>query len=86
MEVVCLISEGVTDAEQLVRVIHGRTINRCGRGTILGALTGVVSEVDANVIRLLREEVELAQRHKDECVAKMEQMCRECFPQQLSTC
>lgn len=82
-EVVRLISEGVNDAEQLVRVIHGRTINRCGRDTILGALTGVVSEVDTDVIRQLREEVALAQRHRDECVAKMEQMCRECFPQQL---
>lgn len=82
-EVVRLISEGVNDAEQLVRVIHGRTINRCGRDTILGALTGVVSEVDADVIRQLREEVELARKHRDECVAKMEQMCRGCFPQQL---
>lgn len=49
-EVVRLISEGVTDANHLASVIHGCTINRVGKDIIIASLTGVVSEVDIDLI------------------------------------
>jgi transposase len=67
----------------LTKVIHGRTVNRVGRDVIQASLTGVISEMDIDVIRQLREEVDLAQRHKDECQSKMDAICQQCFPDQL---
>ena len=82
-EVVRLLSEGIRDPDELFKVIHSRTVNRVGKDIILASLTGVFSDTDIDIIRQLREEVELAQRHKDECQAKMDAICQQHFPEQL---
>lgn len=81
--IVKLISQGVTDAEVLVKELHGRTINRHGRETLVKALTGVVRETDIDIIKQLVEEIELQQRHKDEAQQKMTALCMEWFPQEV---
>ena len=81
--IVKLISQGVTDAEVLVKELHGRTINRHGRETLVKALTGVVSGTDIDIIKQLVEEIELQQRHKDEAQQKMTALCMEWFPQEV---
>ncbi|MBR3744015.1 MAG: IS110 family transposase [Bacteroidales bacterium] len=83
-ELVGKIAEGITDPEVLIKGIHGRTINRVGRDVILGALTGVISEADCDMIRQLRDEVELAEKHKDECQSKMDTLCRQWFPDEYA--
>ena len=82
-EVVRLISEGVRDPAELLKVIHGRITNRVGKNVIIASLTGVISDTDIDLIRQLREEVDLAQRHKDECQSKMDAICQQYFPEQL---
>lgn len=82
-EVVRLISEGVRDPAELLKVIHSRITNRVGKNVIIASLTGVISDTDIDVIRQLREEVDLAQRHKDECQSKMDAICQQYFPEQL---
>lgn len=81
-DVVRLITEGETDPEKLAGVIHGRTTNRVGRETIVAALTGVITQTDIDVMRQLRDEVDLAQGHKDECQSRMSGICRQYFPEQ----
>lgn len=82
-DVVRLISEGVCDPSELIKVMHGRIINKAGRETILAALTGVISDTDIDIIRQLRDEIDLAQRHRDECQFKMDQICQQYFPEQF---
>ena len=82
-EVVRLISEGEIDPEVLIKAIHGRTINRVGKDVILASLTGVISGADVDIIRQLREEIDLAQRHRDECQSRMDAICQQHFPEQL---
>ena len=82
-KVVEKISEGVTDPKVLVSLIHGRTINRVGTDVITASLTGVITQTDIDVIRQMREEVSLAQKHRDECLAKMEELCNKWFPKQM---
>ena len=82
-KVVEKISEGVTDPKVLVSLIHGRTINRVGTDVITASLTGVITQTDIDVIRQMREEVLLAQKHRDECLAKMEELCNKWFPKQM---
>ena len=82
-KVVEKISEGITDPKVLVSLIHGRTINRVGTDVITASLTGVITQTDIDVIRQMREEVLLAQKHRDECLAKMEELCNKWFPKQM---
>ena len=82
-KVVEMLSRGESDPDVLTKAIHGRTVNKWGRDVVKASLTGVVSSVDSDIIRQLREEVALAQRNKDECLSKMEALCRKFFPVQL---
>jgi transposase len=82
-EVVELLSEGTTDPELLTGKIHRRTINKHGRDTIKAALTGVVTDVDSDLLRQYREELDLLRRHKQECLSKMREMCEELYPDEL---
>ena len=74
-EVVARISEGITDPKVLVEEIHGRIINRHGRKTIIAALTGVITQADSDMMRQIREEIDIAERHKQECIDKMQEIC-----------
>lgn len=82
--IVKLISQGVKDATVLVAQLHGRTINRHGRETLIKALTGVVNDTDIDIIGQLVEEIEMQQRHKDEAQKKMTSLCEEWFPKEFS--
>ena len=82
-DVVRKISEGVTDPEILIEVIHGRIIKHHGRETILASLTGVVSQAEIDVLRQLREELDLAEEHKQECLERMLEKCQEKYPDEL---
>ena len=81
--VVRLVSEGVKDPEELIKVVHGRIVKKSGKGVIMASLSGVLSDTDIDIIRQLREEVDLAERHKDECQSKMDAICQQHFPEQL---
>ena len=82
-DVVRKISEGVTDPEILIEEIHGRIIKHHGRETILASLTGVVSQAEIDVLRQLREELDLAEEHKQECLERMLEICQEKYPDEL---
>lgn len=82
--VVKLLSQGITDPEELIKCIHGRTINKHGRSTLLSALTGVVTAVDSDIIRMLMIEINMLEVHKAECQEKMTAICNLHSSKQLS--
>ena len=77
------ISDGVTDPKVLTGLIHGRILNRVGKDIITASLTGVITQTDIDVIRQMRDEVTLAQKHRKECLDKMEELCSKWFPEQM---
>ena len=81
--VVRRLSEGVTDPNELIKEIHGRIINHHGKETILASLTGVVSQAEIDVLRQLHEEIDIAESHRNECQAKMLEICEKHFPDEL---
>ena len=81
--VVRRLSEGVTDPQELIKEIHGRIINKHGRETILASMEGVVSQAEIDVLRQLREEIDIAESHKKECQDKMSEICQKYFPEEL---
>lgn len=52
-DVVRRLSEGVTNPNELMKLVHGRIVNRHGAETILASLTGVVSQAEIDVLRQL---------------------------------
>ena len=82
-KVVEKISEGGTDPKVLTGLIHGRILNRVGKDVITASLTGVITQADMDVIRQIRDEVTLAQKHRRECLDKMEELCSRWFPDQM---
>ena len=82
-EVVARISEGITDPKVLVEEIHGRIINSHGRKTIIAALTGVITQADSDMMRQIREEIDVAEKHKQECMDKMQEICEQEYTDQL---
>ena len=82
-DVVRKLCEGVTDPEELIKVIYSRITNRHGRETILAALTGVVSDAEKDTMRQLRDELDLGERHKQECMDKMMYICKTYYPEEL---
>ena len=82
-DVVRKLCEGVTDPEELIEEIYSRIINRHGRETILAALTGVVSDAEKDTMRQLRDELDLAEKHKQECMDKMLHICQTYYPNEL---
>ena len=82
-KVVEKIAEGTTDPKVLAGLIHGRIMNRVGKDVVSASLTGVITQADIDVIRQIRDEVTLAQKHRDECLSKMEELCNKWFPDQM---
>ena len=82
-KVVEKIAEGTTDPKVLAGLIHGRIMNRVGKEVITASLTGVITQTDIDVIRQIRDEVTLAQKHRKECLDKMEELCIKWFPEQM---
>ena len=83
-DVVDMICDGETDPNELVKHIHGRIINRHSKETITDSLKSCVSEADVDVMRQLRQEIELARSHKQECIDKMNKICQENYSEELA--
>jgi len=81
--VINALCDGVTDPEELIKLVHGRSITAHGKEVILASLTGVISQAEKDVLRQLRDEVQMAQEHKKDCQKKMLEICKEYYPREL---
>lgn len=77
------IANGQTDPEELIQLIHPRTVNRHGRDQIIGALTGKFSETDIDIIRQIVETIDHINRQKDECQQKLTALCEKHYPEEF---
>lgn len=78
--VVRAIADGVTDAETLLKKVYGRTVNKHGKKTILGAVTGNFSATDIQVIRQYLAMMDLINGQIVECQMSLTALCEEHFP------
>lgn len=81
-KVVKAIAAGTTDAEDLIKLVHGRTVNRHGRETLIGALTGKFSQTDIMVISQNVKMIDFINSQKDECQQELTQMCKDYFAEE----
>ena len=73
---------GTTDPEELVRLVHGRTVNKHGLDTIRAAVTGLFSKTDLVVVRQTKEVIDMIERQIEECQRELTALCQEHFAEQ----
>ena len=73
---------GHTCPEELVKLVHGRTLNKHGRDIVKDAVTASFSKTDLTVFRQLKETIDLVGRQIEECQKELTALCKEHFPKQ----
>ncbi len=73
---------GQTSPDELIRLVHGRTLNKHGRETVKAAVTASFSKTDLTVLRQLKEAISLVERQIEECQKELTALCKEHFPKQ----
>ncbi len=73
---------GQTAPETLVKLVHGRTVNKHGGGIVKAAVTGSFTKTDLTVFRQLKETIGLIERQIEECQKELTVLCKEHFPKQ----
>lgn len=63
--------------EELVKLIHKRTINKWSKQVIEDSLEGFVHDSDRDMLEQYRDERNLFELHKSNCLSKMEAICKE---------
>ncbi len=79
---VTAIINGVTEPSELVKLIHGKTINKHGRDVIQAAVTADFHKADIDLIRQYKEMIDLIDRQITECQTALTTLCKEHFPTQ----
>lgn len=72
---------GQTNPEELVRLIHGRTLNKHGKECIKSAVTASFSKTDLTVFRQLKETIDLIERQIEECQKELTALCEKHYPE-----
>ena len=72
---------GQTNPEELVRLIHGRTLNKHGKECIKSAVTASFSKTDQTVFRQLKETIDLIERQIEECQKELAALCEKHYPE-----
>jgi hypothetical protein len=73
---------GQTCPEELVKLVHGRTLNKHGRDIVKDAVTASFSKTDLTVFKQLKETIDLVGRQIEECQKELTALCKEHFPKQ----
>ncbi len=74
---------GTARPDELVKMVHGRTINKHGRDTIKAAVTGTFSETDISIFRQIKEVIDMIERQIEECQKELTALCEQHFPEQF---
>lgn len=77
------IGEGQTSPEYLVTLIHGKTLGKHGKETMLQVVSGTFSNVDIECVRQYNDEIDIIKKHIDKCQAELTSLCRKLYPRQL---
>ena len=76
------LSEGQTSPDELIKLIHKRTVNKHGLSVIHASLTGHFSKTDMTIIKQLRGMIALLQEQLEECQKELTGLCKAHFPKQ----
>ena len=76
-KVVNALISGERDANVLVKLIHGRTLNKHGKQTVRDALEGEVQQSDVDILEQYSQQHDLLEAQKQRCIDSMVSSCKE---------
>ena len=80
--VVKAIIGGQRNPGELVKLVHGRTVNKHGKDTIKAAVTGLFSDTDITVLSQTKQMIDLISSQIEECQKELTALCEKHFPEQ----
>jgi transposase len=75
LKVVNALIEGQRSADELVKLIHGRTVNKHGRETIRDSLEGNIQQAEIDILKQYKEALQMHQIQKETCLMEMIKLC-----------
>jgi transposase len=81
--VIKALSQGETDTDKLMALVHRRTINKHGKAAICAALTGIISPADRDMLFMGLQEVGLYELQLDQCEEKLVELCKQYYAKEL---
>jgi transposase len=78
------IIRGETSSHELIQYAHTRTKNKHGTEVIQESLNGVFEQVDIDMLKLHLEELEVHEKHQQECLINMARICQESYDQDIA--
>lgn len=83
-KVVGALIEGERSADKLVKLMHGRTLNKHGRDTVRDCLEGNVGQADIDLLKQYMEALKMHQRQKETCLEEMVKLCKKHYDRAFS--
>lgn len=75
-KVVDALIKGERSPDELVKLVHGRTLNKQGRETVRDSLEGNVQQADIDLLVQYMNALGMYQSQKEQCLKEMEKLCK----------
>jgi len=69
---------------ELCKLVHGRIKNNHGKDIITASLTGVITDVDIDMLKACMEELELIEKQQSQCIEKLEELANNHYAEEIS--
>jgi len=83
-KIIKAIIAGERDPTQLCRSVHGRTQNKHGKQVITDSLSGVIEQVDVQMLIQCMEQIDLIEKQQATCLNHLEELANKYFAQEIS--
>jgi len=83
-KIIKAIRDGERDPERLCRLVHGRTKNRHGKQVITDSLSGVIQQVDVDMLKQCMEQIELVEKQQAACLNHLEELANKHYAEEIS--
>jgi transposase len=83
-KIIKAIIAGERDPTQLCRSVHGRTQNKHGKQVITDSLSGVIEQVDVQMLIQCMEQIDLIEKQQATCLNHLEELANKYFAEEIS--
>ena len=83
-KIIKAIIAGERNAEQLCRLVHGRTKNKYGKEVITDSLSGIIGRADVEMLRQCMEQIDLLEKQQATCLNHLEELANKYYAREIS--
>jgi transposase len=76
--------DGERDPTKLSGLVHGRTLNKHGKGVITDSLGGFIQKADIEMLKMCMDQIELIEKQQATCLTHLEELANEHFAEEIS--